>query len=216
MTRRINAQLRTTQKGMQRVDFLTQTSQIRWQEKQQGRGGVLPVGVGVRVLRHLCVRQEGVVIILIVLCAAFVRIAQSVAVWQGQEGLRGRTSWEQMKRQTRDRLWITALIPQFSYFGHKIIPHAQLWGNELLPVCGPFCGNWRRGGRRLLYRAPRNQHPHVEPTSVSIHILRWGLRGNHWGKEGSQEMASIKHQTGHSRLQHCGRLTGVSWHSASL
>lgn len=35
MTRRIKAQLRTTQNDVQRVEFLTQTFQIRWQEKQQ-------------------------------------------------------------------------------------------------------------------------------------------------------------------------------------
>lgn len=88
------------------------------------------------------------------------------------------------------------------YFGHKVIPHAQLWGNELLPVCGSLHGNRRRGGRRLLYRASRNQHPHVEPTSVSIHILRWGLRGSYGGggeEERSEEMVSFKHEL--SRLQ---------------
>lgn len=73
------------------------------------------------------------------------------------------------------------------YFGHKVVPHAQLRGNELFPVCGSLCGHRRRGSWRLLHRAPRNQHPHVEPTSVSIYILRWGLRGSHWGKEKSEQ-----------------------------
>lgn len=71
---------------------------------------------------------------------------------------------------------LTALL---SYFGHKIVPHAQLWGNELLPVGGSFSRNRRWRGRCLLYRASRNQHPHVESASVSVHILCWGLRGSH-------------------------------------
>lgn len=76
----------------------------------------------------------------------------------------------------KQRFSLTALL---SYFGHKIVPHAQLWGNELLPVGGSFNGNRRWRGRCLLYRASRNQHPHVESASVSVHILCWGLRGSH-------------------------------------
>lgn len=68
------------------------------------------------------------------------------------------------------------------YLGHKVVPHAQLGRNELLPVGGSLCGH-RRGGRwRFLHRASRNEHPHVEPTSVSVPILRCGLRGSNWGR----------------------------------
>lgn len=35
-------------------------------------GKVLPVGVGVGMLCHLCVREEGIVIVFIILCSAFV------------------------------------------------------------------------------------------------------------------------------------------------
>lgn len=41
-----------------------------WQENQGVQA--LPVGVGVRVLRYLCVRKEGVVIVFIILCTALV------------------------------------------------------------------------------------------------------------------------------------------------
>lgn len=40
------------------------------------------------MLRHLSIGEEGVVVIVVVLGAALVRVAQSVAVRQGQEGLR--------------------------------------------------------------------------------------------------------------------------------
>lgn len=76
------------------------------------------------------------------------------------------------------------------YFGHKVVPHAQLWWNELLPVCRSLGGHRRWGGWGLFYRASRNKHPHVEPTSVSVHILRWGLSGSHWGGGKNKEMVS--------------------------
>lgn len=112
-----------------------------------------------------------------------------------------------------DRLWLTDLYLYFQhtlnsmpYFSHKVVPHAQLWRNELLPVCGSLCGHRRRGGRGVLYRAPRNQHPHVEPTSVSIHILCWGLRGSHWGRTGETKWyRSNMNSDTVSGAAHCSR-----------
>lgn len=84
----------------------------------------------------------------------------------GRAGGGGHDSQEGAARQT-------PISRAASYFGHKVVPHAQLGWNELLPVRGPVCGNRRWGGRALLHRASRDQHPHVEPASVSIHILCW-------------------------------------------
>lgn len=72
------------------------------------------------------------------------------------------------------------------YFGHKVVPHAQLWWDKLLPVRGSVCGNRRWRGRAFLHRASWDQHPHVEPTSVSIHILCW------WNYRGA-ETVFFKH-----------------------
>ncbi len=65
-----------------------------------------------------------------------------------------------------------------SHFGHKVIPHAELRGNEFLLVGGPFYRDGRRCGRSLFNRTSRNKHAHVKPASLSVHILS----GRSWGR----------------------------------
>lgn len=78
------------------------------------------------------------------------------------------------------------MLNSIAYFGHKIVPHAQLRGNELLPVGGSLCGQRRWSSRCLLHRASRNQHPHVESASVSVPILCCRLRGSSWRRTGQR------------------------------
>lgn len=73
-----------------------------------------------------------------------------------------------------------SLSLSLSYLGHKVVPHAELGGDELLPVRGSLGGHGGRRGRRLLHRASGNQHPHVEPAPVAVHVLSRGLRGGGW------------------------------------
>lgn len=64
-----------------------------------------------------------------------------------------------------------------SHFSYKVVPHAELWRNELLSVGGSLRGHGRRSSWRLLYGASWNQHPHVESAPVAIYILCWRLSG---------------------------------------
>lgn len=101
---------------------------------------------------------------------------------------------------------IYSLISSLPYFGHKVVPHAQLWRDEFLPVGGPLCGNRRWGGGRLLYGASRNQHPHVESTPVSVNVLCWGLGGSRYREQRKEQMASFKHGNSESgKTQMCCR-----------
>lgn len=91
--------------------------------------------------------------------------------------LRGRgithMCWRRWVRNKRSGLIV-------SHFSYKVVPHAELWRNELLSVGGSLSGHGRRGRRHLLYGASWNQHPHVESAPVTIYILCWGLSGGCW------------------------------------
>lgn len=87
---------------------------------------------------------------------------------------------------------------RLAHLGHKVVPHAELRRDELLPVRGSLHGDGGRSRRRLLHGSTGNQHPHVEPAPVAVHVLGRGLRRSRWGgeEEEQEEETLLANETG--------------------